>query len=65
MNELIDTGGYKNPQGQGPVGIETQGSARILVTNVQWREISYGGTNYNFSSKTLGSNITVTGEQNV
>jgi hypothetical protein len=65
MNELIDTGGYKNPQGVGPVGIRTQDTASVLVTNVQWREISFGGTNYNFSNKTLGNNITVTGEQNV
>jgi hypothetical protein len=65
MNELIDTGGYKNPQGVGPVGITTQDTARVLVTNVQWREISYGGTDYNFSNKTVGNNITVTGEQNV
>lgn len=66
VNQLIDTGGYLDPvTNVGSIGIETLDTARVLATNVQFREITWGGVNYYFSNKTTGSNIIIAGQQDV
>lgn len=63
VNQLLDHSGYIDPStGLGSIGIETRDNANIMVTNVQFREIN---NNYLFSNKTLGSNISITGQQDV
>jgi hypothetical protein len=63
VNQLVDHSGYIDPStGLGSIGIETRDNANIMVTNVQFREIN---NNYLFSNKTLGNNISITGQQDV
>ena len=61
MNHLVDNAGYIASGTTGATGLRTEGNASIMAIGIQFKELS----NATFADKTLGSNVSITGQQDV
>lgn len=61
MNHLVDNAGYVASGTTGGTGLHAEGNADIMALGIQFRELS----NATFANKTLGSNVSITGQQDV
>lgn len=61
MNHLVDNAGYVASGTTGGTGLHAEGSSDIMAFGIQFRELS----NATFANKTLGSNVNITGQQDV